>query len=487
MKTPFVGFGYLNDPVLSVVQSMINVIEAKTGQPIGWTSAMPGPATNWTSIPDTRRRRNRDTYKTGKKNPKQVSQYVYYQNMTELRTCVASYNNPWANYTEGVEWPSCPYYDRSWDSDEALIEKYGYTIPWADDYANRIAGTDATMFGRPVTSDKVQVFISDIYRSAYLEHQENTYWYSVPVRRYGIQLKDLSNITVNPENDVYYSFGPSGMLNTTTAAGAPVYVSFPHFYLGDSRLVSDVVGLSPNPDLHACYLDVEPQTGLLARARKRLQVNYLMNSFPLPQVEANASEIAHNECITLNTTIYGINTNLIIDKKSDQTIPYLTCDNELGQALIQCFAVPSQWKLQNDEIFFPYGWTSEELDLSQDDADDLNELLYGTEGYGTTISFWSLIVAGLCFCVLVGMLIHYYLLYRQGEGEGYFTDHQFQQFKLQQESLLSPHEPPLVFTYSPEYTGNTTGASNNGSGNGRTNMVVENSKGKPQDSYSFSG
>jgi hypothetical protein len=33
-------------------------------------------------------------------------------------------------------------------------------------------------------------------------------------------------------------------------------VSFPHFYLGDPRLLEEVEGLSPDPEKHDLYLDV---------------------------------------------------------------------------------------------------------------------------------------------------------------------------------------------------------------------------------------
>jgi hypothetical protein len=69
------GFGWLHDPLLEEVQVMLNAVTNKSANHtvIPWTTAVPGAATNWTSVEDTRRRRNPDVYKTGKKNPNQVS------------------------------------------------------------------------------------------------------------------------------------------------------------------------------------------------------------------------------------------------------------------------------------------------------------------------------------------------------------------------------------------------------------------------------
>jgi hypothetical protein len=436
-------FGYLNDPLLYGVQMLLDNVYAQTGVKVPWTAALPGAATNWTTIPDTRRRRSPDVFKTGKKNINEVGRYVYYQNMTELRTCVESYIAA-APYEEGVEWPACPYYQHDWTDEEA--EAHGYGVPWATDYANRIEGTDATMFGRPVRTKKIQVYISDIYRSAYMEHKQNAHWYSVPVRRYSLQEKDLYNVTENPNNAQYYSFGPSGMLNTTKAVAVPVFVSFPHFYLADPRLVQAVKGLSPNKDAHEIFLDIEPQTGLLAVAKKRLQVNYQMKSYELPRIMDNASDVALYNCLSINETIYQLNNEPLLNAN----LPYLDCGKEQTQELLTCLSQPSTWKLQNDEIFFPYGWTSEELSLPQSDADDLSSMLLDTESFATSMQFWCLIIAGICVAILMAMLVHNYILFRE---RNYSYD-LYRNYKYQHEPLMSTQtDGPLDFTYNPESRG----------------------------------
>lgn len=69
------GFGWLNDPLLTEVQVILDAIQNKSanGTAIAWTTAVPGASVNWTSIDDVRRRKNPDVFKTGKKNPNQVS------------------------------------------------------------------------------------------------------------------------------------------------------------------------------------------------------------------------------------------------------------------------------------------------------------------------------------------------------------------------------------------------------------------------------
>jgi hypothetical protein len=41
-----------------------------------------------------------------------------------------------------------------------------------------------------------------------------------------------------------------------SVTGAPIMVSFPHFYLGDPRLLEEVEGLKPDPEKHDFYLDI---------------------------------------------------------------------------------------------------------------------------------------------------------------------------------------------------------------------------------------
>ena len=372
-----------------------------------WTSAVPGAATNWTSEAETRRRRAPDTFKTGKKNARQVGQYVKYVQQQVLWTCVAPMDSQDPDaYVEGEQFPACEHWDDSWSEEEA--EAKGWAKPFATDYANRIEGTDASMFGRPVTTDRLQVFISDIYRSAYLLYKGDETWNGVSLRRYGLQKKDLENWVDNPENEQYYAFGPSGMENTTAAVGVPVFVSFPHFLYGDPKLVAAIRGLDPREEIHDVFLDVEPQTGILARVGKRLQVNYQMKSQHLPATEPDSLDVAHDICARIDGVLnvlhtFGVNTG---------NITTLSCNNTLLSDMFTCWNQPSEWRLQGDdgsgngEIFFPFGWVDEGMSLSNDDATEINDSLISLDDVAEQVRFWCLIVAGCCCAVLVLLQYH---------------------------------------------------------------------------------
>jgi len=86
-------------------------------------------------------------------------------------------------------------------------------------------------------------------------------------------------------------------------------VSFPHFYLGDPRLLEEVEGLKPDPEKHDFYLDVHEELGVTLDGRTRLQFNILVTKpttmthlanfkdgsiLPILWVEAGVDELPDN-------------------------------------------------------------------------------------------------------------------------------------------------------------------------------------------------
>uniref|UniRef100_A0A7S3HNV8 Uncharacterized protein n=1 Tax=Spumella elongata TaxID=89044 RepID=A0A7S3HNV8_9STRA len=67
-------------------------------------------------------------------------------------------------------------------------------------------------------------------------------------------------------------------------------------------------------------------------------------------------------------------------------------------------SVPADWKMYNGEVFFPYGWVDESFSLPKDDADDIKNTLYLIDGIIGNLQFWSLVMAGIFFVVLLAML-----------------------------------------------------------------------------------
>jgi hypothetical protein len=70
------GYGWQNDPLRMEIDKLLLIVQNKSANHtvVPWTNSVPGGAFNWTTIEETRRRRQNDVFKTGKKNPNQVGE-----------------------------------------------------------------------------------------------------------------------------------------------------------------------------------------------------------------------------------------------------------------------------------------------------------------------------------------------------------------------------------------------------------------------------
>ncbi len=160
-----------------------------------------------------------------------------------------------------------------------------------------------------------------------------------------MQQKDLQNATLNPsEGPQYYAFGPSGTENLTAAVGIPLFVSKPHFLDASTVLQASVYGMRPSRPSHDTYLDIEPRSGALARAHKRLQINYQMKSMSFPSVSHETVVAAELICTNIST----------LD-------PDISCNGL--DFLMQCLEIPTEWKMYNDEVYFPYAWADVSINI----------------------------------------------------------------------------------------------------------------------------
>ncbi|GIY58205.1 platelet glycoprotein 4 [Caerostris extrusa] len=88
--------------------------------------------------------------------------------------------------------------------------------------------------------------------------------------------KYFANELENPDNYCFIRDQtlPSGVLDISSCQyDAPIYLSFPHFYLADPYYLKIVHGLQPNSLLHKSYIDVELITGVSVGLAMRVQVN----------------------------------------------------------------------------------------------------------------------------------------------------------------------------------------------------------------------
>lgn len=214
-------------------------------------------------------------------------------------------------------------------------------------------------------------------------------WY-VADCRYGVQNKDSQNATMNPEEGwQYYNFAPSGMQNLTQVATLPLFISKPHFLDADPVLVASLNGLSPNEEIHDTYIDIEPNTGALCRVHNRVQVNYQVNNYNLPEVEPDL-------VVAVDALCEGLSDN-------NQTCYAL-------DSVTKCLAIPTDWKLHNDQVYIPYAWIHQYNEASDSDADKIKNGIYTLDDFADEIQLWCYVSAGLLGMLIAGMYAAKYIL-----------------------------------------------------------------------------
>lgn len=359
------------------------------------STAVPGVAVNYTSISDARRRRAPDEMFTGQGNTRKTGRYKYATNMDGEQWVCLSSNITAPGYVPGKNFPTCDMFEVDWTDKDATAEAHGWGQAWSNEYSNRIAGSDGQSFGRPVTDEKVSMYISDIYRSLFAKYEgTETDWYDVPLRRYGIQRKDLENATTNAENAQYYQFAQMGLLNLTKAGGNVVslWASRPHFLGSDDRLIASVSGLSPKKEIHDTFLDVEPNSGLLARAHKRLQLSYKMFNHTYTSMSDRAATHWQQLCGELETI--GLQDGV--------------CANN-NEKMLQCMSEPADWRyytagsgeFQLDGLYFPTAYADEHVEMDEDTASALKDSLLSVYTFADGVFMWAPVIASLFFVALM--------------------------------------------------------------------------------------
>ena len=136
--------------------------------------------------------------------------------------------------------------------------------------------TSSTLSGREDTTNiQISVIIS-LFR------------FVPPVNALG-SADDTDPKTKNEANKCYcmkeegFDCFKSGVLNMAPCKtrpdlpkGAPIALSFPHFYQADKQYLNAVEGLKPNKEKHQFYVDISPTFGFPLAIRPRFQLNVVI-------------------------------------------------------------------------------------------------------------------------------------------------------------------------------------------------------------------
>uniref|UniRef100_A0A2I3MSJ1 Scavenger receptor class B member 2 n=4 Tax=Cercopithecinae TaxID=9528 RepID=A0A2I3MSJ1_PAPAN len=166
--------------------------------------------------------------------------------------------------------------------------------------------------------------------SVYITFSDYESVQGLPAFRYKVPAEILANTSDNagfciPEGNCL----GSGVLNVSICKnGAPIIMSFPHFYQADERFVSAIEGMHPNKEDHETFVDINPLTGIILKAAKRFQINIYVKKLDdfvetgdirtmvFPVMYLNESVLIDKETASRLKSV--INTTLIITN-----IPYI--------------------------------------------------------------------------------------------------------------------------------------------------------------------
>jgi hypothetical protein len=197
-----------------------------------------------------------DSVWTGETDPKLVQQMAAFQGNSTINLCFDQ---------------KCPPHD--------------FVQPWATASANQVRGSSGKQYvmhqdaggdgnnGHPV--DRLTLFHGYLLRAATLVRAAVVDLYGVTVHRFVVDDATFANVTENPDNSAYYSFGPRGLANMSAAiSNAPFLMSKPHFLDADPSLAEAIQGLAPPVrERDEAYFDIEPYTGSVLAGAMRVQVN----------------------------------------------------------------------------------------------------------------------------------------------------------------------------------------------------------------------
>ncbi|XP_020660876.3 lysosome membrane protein 2 isoform X2 [Pogona vitticeps] len=189
---------------------------------------------------------------------------------------------------------------------------------WTSPTSNMINGTDGSTFHPLIDKDEtIYVFSSDFCRSLYLNFEKYVTVEGIPAYRFVPPKKFYANASVNPDNAGFCvpagNCPGAGLLNISGCKeGAPIFLSPPHFYESDERYVKDIDGMHPKKEDHETFLDLNPLTGTLVQAAKRMQINVYVKKLP--------DFVQTGNIRTMYFPVMYVNESVTLDKASAQKL-----------------------------------------------------------------------------------------------------------------------------------------------------------------------
>ncbi|KAI1286724.1 Lysosome membrane protein 2 [Halotydeus destructor] len=166
------------------------------------------------------------------------------------------------------------------------------TVPhWSGATCNAINGTDGSSFHPQVTREEIlYMFNADLCRSLYFDYDHDSQVRGIPTYKFSLPDSFFQAPSRRPDNECFCT-QPEGLKSklcqidgildiSQCRKGAPVVISAPHFFQGDAELLQNVSGLHPDRKLHETFVEINPLTGLVMNAARRIQININVKHSP---------------------------------------------------------------------------------------------------------------------------------------------------------------------------------------------------------------
>uniref|UniRef100_A0A1B0FMP8 Plasma membrane glycoprotein CD36 n=1 Tax=Glossina morsitans morsitans TaxID=37546 RepID=A0A1B0FMP8_GLOMM len=201
---------------------------------------------------------------------------------------------------------------------------------------NTIKGTPGDLFPPELDSQEpITVFVTDVCRYLNLKPNGSTELYGLQAITWEGTNATLDSGAYYPEQECFCDASidecPRGGVADCKKClhNAPIYASFPHFYLADEYYANAVTGMKPDPEKHKFTLAIEPHTGIPVEVKARIQINmmitpddtfdvyrgvqhFLMPMFWFEEIAILDEKLANKAKLALNLDSYGVIGGIIL-------------------------------------------------------------------------------------------------------------------------------------------------------------------------------